>query len=125
MTAIPLAPEIRGEILRFTWDGGPTKGESHQHTFHEDGTVEWVTVGDAKTAPGKQATKPSDKPKERPRYAAVKVTDDVFAISYLAPSGYTLTVVLNFDDHSLTGFASNDTQWFPTQGSFTVVARDE
>jgi hypothetical protein len=27
-------------------------------------------------------------------------------------------VVLNFDDHRLVGFASNDKQWFPVKGSF-------
>ena len=43
------------------------------------------------------------------------------AVSYLAASGYTLTVVLNFTDHRMVGFASNDKEWFVQQGSFEIV----
>ncbi len=46
------------------------------------------------------------------------MAQNVCAVSYLSGSGYTLTVVLNFDDHRLVGFASNEKQWFPVSGSF-------
>ena len=92
---------LRGKTLRWTFTDGPAAGAIYEHTFHEDGTVEWrVTEGPAK---GKSARENA--------YAAVKVSDDVFAVSYLAASGYTLTVVLNFGDHRIFGFASNDKQW--------------
>jgi len=55
------------------------------------------------------------------KYAAARVTDDVYLVSYLTASGFTLTVALNFDQHTLTGFASNDKQWFPCSGTFEVV----
>jgi hypothetical protein len=48
----------------------------------------------------------------------MKVAQNAYAVSYLSASGYTLTVVLNFDDHRLVGFASSDKQWFPVKGSF-------
>jgi hypothetical protein len=30
-------------------------------------------------------------------------------------------VVLNFRDHGLVGFASNDKQWYPVKGTFEAV----
>ena len=39
----------------------------------------------------------------------------------LSGSGYTLTVVLNFGDHGLVGFASNDKEWYPLKGTFEPV----
>jgi hypothetical protein len=43
-------------------------------------------------------------------------------VSYLSGSGYTLTVVLNFKDGGMVGFASNDKQWFPVKGTCETVA---
>jgi phenolic acid decarboxylase len=106
------ADRISGKTLRFTWDDGPTKGETHEHVFHKDGSVEYQKVTD-----GAQKGKPTREKK----YAAVKVTDDVYVISYLAASGFTLTTVLNFDDDTIVGFASNDKQWFPIKGTFEAV----
>jgi MoaF N-terminal domain len=105
---------IRGQTLRFTFSEGPTKGKTFEHQFHDDGSVSFGSVdGGEKTKPKDEQQKP-----ERPRYAALKVADGIHAVSYLSSSGYTLTVVLNFHDHQLVGFASNDKQWFPVKGSF-------
>jgi hypothetical protein len=43
----------------------------------------------------------------------------VVLVSYLAGSGFTLTVALNFADHQLVSIASNSEQWFPARGTFT------
>jgi hypothetical protein len=115
-------PAIRGKIIRFTWMEGPTKGATHEHTFHEDGTVEWrdpkqATSGSAPSA-GRQG-----QPPEKPAYAAIKVADQAYMVSYLAGSGYTLTVVLNFRDQQLIGFASGAKEWYPLRGTFEVVKR--
>jgi len=112
MPGVQRAPSIRGKTIRLTWTDGPTKGTTHEHVFHDDGTVEWRDAANPqKVAP----------PKERPEYAAMKVADDIYAVSYLAPSGYTLTVVLNLGDHSVVGFASSSKDWHPVQGTFEVV----
>jgi len=103
---------VNGRTMRWKWTHGPTQGETHEHIFHDDGTVEWHAAGEA----------PQGKAAERPEYAAVKVADRVYAVSYLAPSGFTLTTVLNFQDGRLYGFASNDKTWSPVQGTFEVVA---
>jgi hypothetical protein len=96
MEHIDRAEAIRGKTVRLTWTEGPTRGMTHEHVFHQDGTVEWHDVGSA----GKGGAA-----KERPPYAAVEVADGVYAVSYLASSGYTLTVVLNFRDQKVVGFA--------------------
>jgi hypothetical protein len=100
---------IRGKKIRFTWTDGPTKGESHDHSFNEDGSVEYQKVG----AKGK--------PAREKQYAAAKVTDDVYVVSYLGSSGYTLTTVLNFRDNTIVGFASGAKEWFPVKGKFELL----
>ena len=112
MTHDHQAAEIRGKTIRLTWTEGPTKGATHEHVFHEDGTVEWRAM--EKPAKG-------DAAKERPEYGAMKVADGVFAVSYLAASGYTLTVVLNFPGKKMVGFASGAKEWYPVQGTFQLV----
>lgn len=106
------AAAVLGKTIRFTWAEGPTKGETHEHVFHQDGTVEWRSPGAPQT--GHPAT-------ERPEYAAMKVAEGIYAVSYLAASGYTLTVVLNFHDHRIVGFASGVKEWYPLRGGFEVV----
>jgi hypothetical protein len=106
---------VRGRTIRLSWSEGPTQGTTQEHVFHDDGTVEWHSVGaDAKKADPASGA-------ERPRYAASTLADGVALVSYLSKSGYTLTVALRFDDRSTIGFASNDKSWFPVRGTFEVV----
>jgi hypothetical protein len=106
------AAAVRGKTIRLTWTEGPTQGKTHEHIFHQDGTVEWY---DAKM--GRSAS-----PKEKPAYAAIEAAENVYAVSYLAPaSGYTLTVVLNFQDHRVVGFASSAKDWHLVKGRFEVI----
>jgi hypothetical protein len=112
MTEMQRAAAIRGKTIRLTWLEGPTKGTTHEHVFHDDGTVEWRDAANPqKGAPAK----------EKPEYAAIRVADDIYAVSYLAASGYTLTVVLNFRERRMVGFASSSKDWHPVQGTFEVV----
>jgi phenolic acid decarboxylase len=106
------ADPIRGKKIRFTWTDGPTKGETHEHVFNADGSVDYRKVTDA---PAK------GKPAHEKQYGAVKVADDVYIVSYLGSSGFTLTVALNFRDQSIAGFASNDKQWFPVKGTLATA----
>jgi phenolic acid decarboxylase len=112
MASLQQASEISGKTMLFRWTEGPTKGKTYEHVFHRDGTVEYHAAGDGGSR--QQA-------KEKPPYAAVKVTDGIYAVSYLAASGYTLTAVLNFDDHRIVGFASGAKDWYPVKGSFEIV----
>jgi|SRR6478672_10835025 len=118
MTDIPRAPAIEGATIRFIWTEGPTKGLVHEHVFHPDGTVEWRDPNGASTA---KPAEPAAAPK-RPRYGAFEVSKDVCLVSYLAPSGFTLTVGLNFATQVIVGFASSQDQWHPVKGTFEVVS---
>ena len=84
-------PAIRGKTIRFIWNEGPTKGKTHEHVFHPDGTVTWSDAGAAKAAASAGAGAIPG-PKEKPPYGATRVADKIYLVSYLAPSGYTLTV---------------------------------
>src|SRR5712675_2349615 len=96
---------VRGTTMRWTFTDGPTAGSTYEHAFSKSGTVRFKTVGggpdSAKGASAAKAKKPR-KP-EAPKYAAVRAADDAYAVSYLSGSGYTLTVVLNFKDHTMVG----------------------
>jgi hypothetical protein len=119
MTNVQRAAEVRGKTIRLTWLDGPTKGKTHEHHFHEDGTVDWKDA-DAPSKPSSDP-KPASSKKERVEYAAVKISSDVYLVSYLADSGFTLTVALNFDDNRVAGFASSSTEWHPVSGTFEVA----
>jgi len=118
MTDIQRAAEVRGKTMRWVWTEGPTKGKTYEHTFHENGTVDWRDA-DAEQKP---VDMPGKTPKtERVEYGAVKISDDVSLVSYLSDSGFTLTVALNFDDNTMAGFASSAKDWYPVRGTFEVV----
>jgi hypothetical protein len=107
---------VRGKTIRFAWTDGPTKGTTHEHVFHDDGTVEWHGVESReprKTGKGAET--------ERPKYADEEIAEGIRMISYLARSGYTLTVVLNFESGAIAGIASNEKTWMPVHGTFEVV----
>jgi hypothetical protein len=102
---------IRGKTIRWTFDDGPMAGKTFEHTFGADGNVRWTMVGAG-----------AGKPSSPEHYEAVKVHSDVYAVSYLASSGYTLTAVLDFRVGSVVGFASNEKQLTVQHGSFEAVA---
>ena len=116
MTDVQLAPAIRGATLRWAWTEGPTKGKVHEHVFHDDGTVEWREVGGKAGAPAAAGGSKSAQPEKAP-YAAFEVTPEVYAISYRARSGFTLTVVVDTQTGKLVGFASNSDSWYPLEGT--------
>lgn len=86
--------------------------------FHPDGTVTWSDADGAKSEqPGSSAASA----KEKPQYAATGVSEQIYLVSYLAPSGSTLTVTLNYRDQQLAGFVSSAKDWHPVRGTFQVV----
>ena len=105
------ADRIHGKTMRWTWTDGPTAGTTHEHVFNADGTMVWRVLDGPK----------SGKTGREKKYASEKVTDEVGIVSYLAESGYTITMALNFANRRMTGFASNDKEWMPIKGTFEVV----
>jgi hypothetical protein len=120
MSSTDLTSGVARKTIRFAWKDGPTKGKVHEHVFHPDGTVEWHDAGQGA---GKKpdAAKADAKP-ERPKFADEEIAPGIRLVSYLASSGFTLTVVLNSQNGSITGVASNDKTWMPIHGAFEVVS---
>ena len=88
---------IRGRTLRWSYEDGPVKGKTFEHTFGEDGTVTWREVG-AEVGGGEAGAK----------YEVATVTDDVYVVAYLAASGWTLTTVVDTRARRIVSFASNE-----------------
>ena len=102
---------LSGKTLRWTFVDGPTAGTTFEHTLHPDGSITWRAVDGAfKGASAREK-----------HYGAVRINDRTWAVSYLASSGHTLTVVLNFANHQATGFASDDKTWHQLSGTFDVM----
>jgi len=119
----PMNP-LRGKTMRFTFHEGPTKGASYDHTFRDDDTVTWRDSASPKRdEPSEKASVKNGKSDKEPptEYGSFQVADDVYVVSYLSKSGYTLTVALNFETDELFGFASNNENWYRVRGIFEVL----
>ena len=101
---------LSGRTFRWTFEDGPTAGGTYEHTFDEDGSVSFRKLG------GKEG-----EPTREKKYASFEVAPEVQLVSYLAESGYTLTVAMNFDTGRIYGFASNDKEWHPVSGRLEIV----
>ena len=102
---------IRGRTVRWTFIDGPMAGVPIEHTFNEDGTVIWRIAGGSMNGSSRQEKE----------YAAAKIGEDVYVVSYLAASGHTLSVVLNLKDKQMVGIGSNEKDWTVMKGTFEVV----
>jgi hypothetical protein len=107
---------VRGKKLRWTFADGPAKGSSFEHEFRGDGTVAYRSVDESSSGNADKKAK-----SEVADYGSALVADDVQAVSYRSENGYTLTVVLNFADKRMVGFASNSEEWFEQSGTFEVL----
>jgi len=99
---------IRGKTLSLTFKDGQMAGKTIAHAFHSDGSLDFY---------------PADTPEKKSHvdhYEVAKVNDDVYAVSYLGSSGYTLSMVLNFADADLIAFSSNDKMMQMQHGSFAA-----
>jgi MoaF N-terminal domain len=99
---------IQGKAIQWTFDDGPMAQKTFEHTFNRDGSVTWCTL-DA----GKRGN-----PSTAERSEVASVGQDVYVVSYLGASGYTLTVVLDFRTHHLVAFASNEASLTVQKGTF-------
>jgi len=107
-----MASALLGKTIRWTFADGPVAGKTFEHTFGDDGSVQWCSVDGDKRGQMHQ---------ERPA-ALEQISDDVVIVSYRAASGYTLTVALDLDDHRMVGFASNSEMWSRQEGRFDILA---
>jgi hypothetical protein len=117
---------VRGKTIRWTYEDGPMAGKSFEHAFGEDGTVTWHETHGQKTS--KPPTNGQRKSDEGPadakaKYEVAPVNEDVYAVSYLSGSGYTLTSVLDFASGTVVSVASNEKELVLQRGTFEVAER--
>jgi hypothetical protein len=99
---------IRGQTFRWHFDDGQMKGKTFEHAFDTEGSVTYRAVGAGSDAKGIKAHKTSIE----------RISDDVYAVSYLGSGGYTLTTVMNFKTRELVSFASNEKEVQVQHGTF-------
>jgi hypothetical protein len=97
---------VRGKKIKWTYSDGPVKGMLFEHAFGTDGTVTWR---DASGTAG--PTEPSA------TYQAMQITPDVYAVTYLASSGWTLTTVVDSRSGKIVSVASNEKQLVVQHGT--------
>jgi hypothetical protein len=105
---------IRGATIHWSFEG-PMAGKRFEHVFGNDGTVSYRML---------------DEETDNELTPAVKseiahIAPDIWAVSYLGSSGYTLTVVLDFESNALVSFASNEKDLSQQKGTFEVVKPNE
>lgn len=117
---------IRGKTIRWTYDDGPMAGKSFEHRFGTDGTVAWRETGPQRggTPPTNGARKADKAAADaKAKYHVAQINDDVYAVSYLSGSGYTLTSILDFAGGTVMSVASNEKELVLQKGAFTVAER--
>jgi hypothetical protein len=106
------ADPITGKTVRWTYDDGPMKGKGFEHHFANDGTVTWKEVGEAKPSADAAA-----------KYELAPINDDVYVVSYLSGSGFTLTTVVDAETGKIVSFASNEKELIVQHGSLAEQQR--
>jgi MoaF N-terminal domain len=102
---------VRGKTIRWTFSDGPMANRTFEHIFEKGGAVKFRILGD--DAKGKLT--------REKKYEVARLNADVYTVSYLGSSGYTLTVVLDYRTGHLVAFASNEKGLMLQHGTFEVV----
>jgi hypothetical protein len=102
------ADPITGNTIQWTFTDGPMAHKSFEHSFHDDGTLEFRMLGDKDDAKATTVNK----------YEVATVGAGVHAVSYLGPSGYTLTVVMDFHNRRMVAVGSNEKSVTMQRGTF-------
>jgi hypothetical protein len=103
----PEMDAIKGATIRWVFAEPPVAGMKFEHTFREDGTLVWRVLEGA----GAGASK------EEKHYETMKIADGIHVVSYLAASGHTLSVVVDFNTRRVVAFGSDSKEWHPLTGT--------
>ncbi|HVR88463.1 MAG TPA: MoaF N-terminal domain-containing protein [Candidatus Limnocylindria bacterium] len=118
------ADSIKGTSVRWSYADGPMKGKRFEHTFSADGTVQWRELAtEAGETPGRPASGDAKAGDASAKYESAQVNDDVYVVSYLSGSGFTLTTVVDNRNRTVVSFASNETQLMVQHGTLDSAKR--
>ena len=105
MSTDPKTDPVQGKVLRWTYDDGAMAGKTYEHMFGTDGMVRWSEAGKKGAEKGAIAAPDAD---TTAAYEVERLNDDVYVVSYLAKSGYTLTTVVDSRAGRIVSVASNE-----------------
>ena len=108
MNAQPERNSLDGQTLRFHFSDGPMQGKDYDHTFHDNGKVDWGAADSGKTTTSEGKL--------------VRIGDDCYVGSYMGPNGYTLTAAMNLASGTLHAFASDGKDWSEHHGTVERVS---
>jgi MoaF N-terminal domain len=106
-----MADFLRGKTVHWTYEDGPTAGKAFTHTFGQDGKVSWTMDGSKGSPQESQA-----------EYQTAQLAPAIQVVSYLAPSGWALTSVLDQRNGTLVSVASNEKELFVQNGTHSIPA---
>ncbi|OLC56218.1 MAG: hypothetical protein AUH85_07240 [Chloroflexi bacterium 13_1_40CM_4_68_4] len=112
---------IRGKTVRWTYEDGPMAGKQFEHRFGADGTVRYREIGDHRQEQRQSGNGSTTGPGAK--YELARVNDDVYAVSYLSSSGFTLTTVIDTKNDTIVSFASNEKELVVQHGTFEPASR--
>ena len=105
------ADRVRGKTIFWTFKDGPMANKTFEHVFLKGGAVKYrVLDGGAK---GKMT--------REKKYEVERVSADLYVVSYLGSSGFTLTAVLDYRTGRVIAFASNEKALVVQHGTFKVA----
>lgn len=108
---------LAGKTVRWTFEDGPTAGQEFEHRFGTDGDVAWSMPGAATDELESTPSGDASAAYEEARIGSANLV----AFSYLAPSGWTLTGLLDPATSQITAFASNESTLVQQRGTFHVM----
>lgn len=102
---------IVGHTIQHTWKEGAFAGGSFKNTYKTDGSATLRCVeGTYKGTIVEQ------------KIATVRPLGKNFEmVSWLEESGYTVSIVFDFDTMKITGLISNAKEYYPLSGIFTIA----
>jgi hypothetical protein len=115
------ADPITGNTIRWTYDDGPMKGRTFEHRFANDGTVSWREVDGSAGSGANAGNGSAEVPSAKYEYA--RINDDVYAISYLSGSGFTLTTIVDGPSGGIVSVASNEKELVIQHGRLAGAMR--
>ncbi len=101
-----------GKTIQHTWTEGAFAGGSFKNTYHSDNSVSLECV--AGVMKGTKA--------EQKNYSARVISKDLWLMSWLEESGYSVSIVFDFANKKVTGTISKPAgEFYPVSGTIDII----
>lgn len=101
-----------GKTIQHTWTEGAFSGGSFKNTYHSNNSVSLECV--AGVMKGTKA--------EQKNYSARFISKDLWLMSWLEDSGYSVSIVFDFANKKVTGTISKPAgEFYPVSGTIDII----